>query len=466
MKTGWVQGRVVAAAVLLSAATPLWAVSEWAVDGGFPVDVTFDPDDTTVANAIALQPDGKILLAGYADIDDRRDLALARLLTDGSPDPQFSADGKAQFNFGSGVMALGGWVGAMADGRVVAVTSLIDEEGDALGYGIAVVRLLSNGTPDTTFSLDGRLSLISDGLLCSGIVEACSVVLLEDGGLLIAAIMRVDGVASPGVLKLRPDGSFDPAFGVNGVAAVRTLPSDAGTSTQPFSAVMRRHDDGRLLLAVNAGNATRTGIALLQLRADGTPDAGFGGGAAGMIDVGVDILPAIHSMHLGNDGRVTLGLMLFSFVGSGDLYGAARFRSDGTPDPGFGSAGIAAIVPGLDCDFGDCPMRAMHVDRAGRPYLIGEVRKPDVDNHSNSDVGVARFTAQGQLDTDFAPDAVRTYGFDLFGGSFNVLNREAGHAVVQDGTGRLVIAGQRRGETNAMQVWRIHTDEMFRDTFE
>ena len=71
---------------------------------------------------MAVQPDGKVVAAGAGTVGDDVDLAVARRNADGTPDPSFSADGKVNSNF----------VSAMAQGRDVALQS--DEKRVAAGY--------------------------------------------------------------------------------------------------------------------------------------------------------------------------------------------------------------------------------------------------------------------------------------------------------------------------------------------
>jgi uncharacterized delta-60 repeat protein len=88
------------------------------------LDTTFDGDGTAtidfgsladLANAAVLQPDGKIVVAGYAQADE--DVAVARINADGSPDTTFGAAGKATVDFG--FATFGYAVTLQANGRIV-----------------------------------------------------------------------------------------------------------------------------------------------------------------------------------------------------------------------------------------------------------------------------------------------------------------------------------------------------------
>ena len=104
-------------------------------------DTTFDGDGTATidfaigsdfGNDVVLQPDGKIIVAGYTAEDG--DFAVARLNTDGSPDATFGTAGKATASFGSA--AFGNTVALQGNGRIVVAGQRTG------GDDFAVARLL------------------------------------------------------------------------------------------------------------------------------------------------------------------------------------------------------------------------------------------------------------------------------------------------------------------------------------
>lgn len=459
--------------VLLALAHPTHAVAALpgTVESGFPAPVAFDGADEVAAHAISVQRDGKILLAGYAETNGEWQLAIARLLPNGTPDPQFSSDGKLVMPLLPGALSVGGWVRALPDGRIVVVSTLVtDTDGIA---GVGVVRLMPNGLPDTSFSLDGRVVLTSTTVGCS-LFLACHAALADDGSLVIAGLITAPAGGDSGVflIKLRPDGSIDTAFGDEGTVIVQQMPLAQTHKIQPLSLAMTQREDGRLLIGVTTRNGSAYGISTLQFRPDGTLDPSFVPGVAGIIDTGVELAPFVNGVHASRGGHITIGMALASPAGGPALFGAARMLPNGHPDTTFGTGGIAAMVPSLECaDTGaSCLSTVLHVDRSGRPHLIGYAERPRINNQSDVDVAVGRFTATGQLDTSYAPEAVRYYGSDILGGgSLTILNFDQGWATTQDGAGRLLIAGQRSAlgeDPDVMQVWRIYTEEMFHDEFE
>ena len=107
------------------------------------LDTSFDTDGklntpfgstTDTANAVAIQPDGKIIVAGSTYNGTNDDFALARYNVDGSLDASFSFDGKRTSAFGSGKDVRG--VALQADGKIVVAGSINNGTND----DFAVVR--------------------------------------------------------------------------------------------------------------------------------------------------------------------------------------------------------------------------------------------------------------------------------------------------------------------------------------
>ena len=422
--------------------------------------------DNVSATAIAVQPDGKLLLAGWTDTGATIELVVLRTSANGVPDPDFSGDGVVRFDFGNGTRAFGGWIGVLPDGRVMAAGTLILP--DATPSGIGLLRLLPNGSFDTTFSVDGRTVLGGDESVgCNGDRETCAVAMSNDGTLLVAGFAQ-DGQAAGGrMYKLRPDGSPDGTFGEAGVVRLDALPGNAALPLEGFFPAIAQRQDGRIVWASASRVApSGTRVAVVQLSQDGTIDSDFGDSGATTLPVtaGEHLLPV--GLHLTRDGRATLGLVRSDF--NSFTYAAARFLADGRPDPAFGSGGLAAIDPAAACASSGCEAQVSHVDARGRVYVIGRIDDPQVTEAPDTDLGVVRFTGEGLPDTRFGPDGRRAFGRDVFGPGLAVVVRETGRAVAEDRQGQLVIAGTGLdGEgVSSLRLWRIRTETVFGDHFD
>lgn len=109
----------------------------------------FAPNRNDFANGVAIQADGKIVLAGRTGGNGGR-FALARYNTNGTLDTTFSGDGKVRTDFGNGLDAAHG-VALQANGKIVAA-------GHANFHRFALARYNANGTLDSTFGGDGKVA--------------------------------------------------------------------------------------------------------------------------------------------------------------------------------------------------------------------------------------------------------------------------------------------------------------------
>lgn len=124
--------------------------------------IDFGGDDEAVYGA-ALQPDGKIVLAGASDLR----VAVARLNPNGSLDTTFSGDGKKIFSPRSTSAA----TTSACDG---APGQRAYPRGRSSAGGAVVARLRTNGTLDPDFDGDGRLTLPGAAARPSASAATCS----------------------------------------------------------------------------------------------------------------------------------------------------------------------------------------------------------------------------------------------------------------------------------------------------
>jgi uncharacterized delta-60 repeat protein len=150
---------------------------------------------------VALQPDGKILIAGAFGAD----FALVRLLPNGSPDPTFDGDGIVISDFGASES--GSSVVVLGDGRIL--LGGYREQGSAADF--ALVRYLPGGTVDTTFGTGGLATADSGA---SEIGE--QLIRLPNGKLLLAGFTNDTGAHDFLLARFQPDGALDPSFGTAG----------------------------------------------------------------------------------------------------------------------------------------------------------------------------------------------------------------------------------------------------------
>lgn len=245
-----------------------------ALDGSFGHDgvVTASFKGAATANAIALQPDGRILLAGSADLGDitpRPDFLLLRYLPDGEPDATFGASGVVTTDV-AGSSDIANAVAYMNDGRIV-VAGTADTGDDLHGSNIdvAVARYLPNGALDPTFA--GRGAITED--LGSKFDSASAVHVAGDGTVVFAGGWVRDQTPEMVVGRYRPDGTLDTTFGTGGVTRTNAAEQAAQPHADGGTAFGLAIDDhGRIIVAGRARNTA----AVLRYTPTGGLDPTFG----------------------------------------------------------------------------------------------------------------------------------------------------------------------------------------------
>lgn len=221
------------------------------------------------AFAVALQPDGKIVVGGRAD----NGFGLARYNTNGTLDPTFDFDGKKTMSFGQNL----GVISSLAidsSGRILAAGSVDNTNAVAPARVMVIARYNSNGSLDTTF--DG------DGVVTGGGTPqrfASDIALQPDGKIVVSGgtekFTSLGFQADLAVTRYLVNGALDPSFGSNGTRAV----SFASNSVGKQLAVL---PDGRILVA----GQSASDFAVARLNADGTMDSRFGGDGKVTTDFG------------------------------------------------------------------------------------------------------------------------------------------------------------------------------------
>ena len=298
---------------LVTLATPL----RGAVEG----DVALG---SSTATAVAIQPDGKIVVGGSTQSGGTTAFALMRYLPDGQPDGTFGSDGLALTDFDPSTNDAITSLVLRPDGRIVAA--------GAAGNNAALARYLPDGELDPSFG-PGHNGIVTTA---GGMLNALALDVARDGKLLIAGQAgEAGGPFDFGAARYSADGVPDAGFGTGGVAR-----TDLG-STGEWAAGVAPGPDGTVVV----GGASGSSFTVLRYLPDGRLDPAFGAG--GISKAGPDIGGA-HAMVELPDGRpVLVGEQV---AGDFRQVAVARYRVDGALDTGFGVGGVAAtdVTPGHD----------------------------------------------------------------------------------------------------------------------
>jgi uncharacterized delta-60 repeat protein len=257
-----------------------FAVARYNTDGS--LDTSFNGDgratidfggDDDAARSVTLQPDGKVVVAGYSgneSDEDSYDFAVARYNTDGSLDTSFSGDGTVKTDFaGSADSAFA--VAAQPNGRILVAGSATgpDPEGD-----FAVVRYRTDGSLDGSFGSSGKVFTDFGG----GHDEIDALALRPDGTFIAAGGSGVSEDPAPGgafaLARYLSNGKLDTSFGSGGTVETEFT----GGLDQAFGLALQT--DGKIIAAGVADQFLdpigRGDFALARYRVNGSLDSSFG----------------------------------------------------------------------------------------------------------------------------------------------------------------------------------------------
>ena len=345
-------------------------------------------DGNNHAAAMALQSDGKIVVAGIASNGYNRDFALARLNNNGSLDATFDGNGKLLLPMSEGFDRALAVVMQSDQKIVVAGFADTDPDPERDTRGFAVARLNTNGSLDTSFGRGGKVvfSMGSDWDFVNAIA------MQSDGKIILAGNMGDDIEADFAVARLNPNGSLDNSFDGDGKCVF-----SMGPDGDRINAVTVQRD-GKIVVAgavaygdsqqPGGANGTTSDFGVARLNANGSLDSTYGNGGKFIFPMsdGYDRPLAIE---LQSDGK--------SLVtgGADGAFAVARLDSGGTLDSSFGSGGKVTFK----VSDGPDTARGIALQRNGKIILAGRA-----DGEAVADFGLARLNPDGTLDAGFDGD--------------------------------------------------------------
>jgi uncharacterized delta-60 repeat protein len=353
-----------------------------------------------IANGLALQPDGKILLAGMGYPGG---IALARYTPDGALDPGFGVGGVV-----TGPEGAASGVGVQADGKIVVVGRLTAT--DSL---FALVRYRVDGSLDAAFG--------SGGIATGPAGDARALAIQPNGMIVVAGFDNDPDRADLNAFTLArfdSDGTPDLGFGSNGVVRTRI-----GLAASAFAIALQ--PDGRIVVAGGSlpeATPPSTAMALARYLPNGRLDQTFGTDGVVSTSIGAGFSGG-SDVALQPDGRIVV-------TGSTDNdFAVARFDSDGSIDETFGDFGSTTT------QVGPAPSaRAVGLGADGSIVVAGSV---------DERFALARYDSDGELDTKFGNGGVATSTIELRGGA---------NALAIQPDGRILVGGWASGESTTRFV--------------
>ncbi|MFQ3599175.1 MAG: hypothetical protein SNJ66_12660, partial [Chloroherpetonaceae bacterium] len=280
--------------------------------------------DMSVARAIELQSDGKILVAGQ--VEDV--FGMVRYNQNGTLDTTFGNRGIALAPFGS-VIHEANAIAILPDGKIV----LAGVAPSSISGAFAAARFLPNGTLDPTFGNGGKRT-ISFG----GGQDICNSLLIQpDGKMILSGYSTIQANADFAIVRLDTNGNLDLSF--NGTGARRTAVGPG----MDYAASAVLLDNGKILQLgyafIEVGGTFRSGLAAIRLNSDGAIDSTFGDNGKKFLSGFLTTQDAYVYRALKEPNEKILLSGSFSGIVGLDLF-VMRIDTSGTLDNSFGNNGI------------------------------------------------------------------------------------------------------------------------------
>jgi uncharacterized delta-60 repeat protein len=443
------------------------------------------------ARSVALQADGKILVGGNTDIvGGSDDFAVMRFNPNGSLDNTFGSGGKTLVDINAGSSDLSSTMVVYPSGKIVVA-------GQANFGTIGICRFNNNGTLDTGFDGDGKMTLE----IGYNLDQVKAMALLTDGKMILSgnylngsnndfALLRVNGIndfsvnngrmtaslglydnqvssmlvqtdgkiilagqtsssaavgssfdSSFGLMRFNTDGSLDNTFDGDGKVKTSILDIDDGCSA------LALQSDGKIIAAGTSSTGTSYVFSIARYNTNGSLDALFGTGGKKTTALGTTY-DAINSLAIQPaDGKIIAAGYIIA--GNNDC-AMFRYNSDGSTDNTFGTSGkVITAVSSLTPDL----INSIALQNDGKIVAVGRVKVG-----SFFKILVLRYTTAGVLDNTFDGDGILQITTSA--------QNDYGKEVEIQADGKIVIGGYTfNGTDNDFVIIRLNTDGTFDNTF-
>lgn len=392
------------------------------------ISVANNADDE--GRSIALQSDGKIVVAGHSRTSSTFDFMVVRCNSDGSLDTSFDTDGKVTTPVLSSDDQ-GYSVAIQSDGKIV----VAGDTSIANSTDVAIVRYNSNGSLDTSFDTDGKVTqgYGQDTLAVPPTDEddhAYDLVIEPSGSLVVAGSTSNGSSTDFLAMRFTNTGALDTTFSGDGVA---TNSLHAGTD---MARALLRQADGKLLLVGQSSNGSNNDFAALRYNTDGTLDTTFTGDGTQLyiVNTGNDDAWGVTQQA---DGKLVLAGG--TVAGTTTDAGLIRTALDGTLDTTFNSTGRLTTTAGVTIN----DANSVVVLPTGKVVAIGTA----FITATLQDIAIAAYNPDGTPDTSFSGDGLYTFVAST--------NNDLVPAATVQSDGKIVVAGSRLNTNRDLFVARI-----------
>jgi len=368
--------------------------SDGSSDNSFDTDgkLSFDFGSTDEFQDVVVQSDGKIVVVGTS----ANNFLVARYNTNGSLDTSFDTDGSDTEDIGTGTTDAAKSVVLQSDGKIVVAGNS--------GNSFAIVRYNTDGSLDTSFDTDGKVTT-----LFSGVTAAESVVLQSDGKIVVAGVAATNFA----VARYNLNGSLDNTFDTDGKVL-----TDIGVALGDYGASVTLQSDGKIVVAGTSAN----NFAVARYNTNGSLDTSFN--TNGTITTDFGLTDEAYSVVVQNNGKILVGGVAYN--GSNQDMAISRYNSNGTPDTTFGTDGKTVLnISGNDFLY-SLQIQSGKILAVGRSSNQGsnfalarfsDASEPSAPTLNTVTAGDRRITVSFTAGSDNGA-AITDYEYSLNGGSY------------------------------------------------
>jgi uncharacterized delta-60 repeat protein/uncharacterized repeat protein (TIGR01451 family) len=287
-----------------------YALARYNTDGS--LDTSFSSDGIVIQsigseddrlNGMALQSDGKILVAGISSDGASADLVIVRFNADGTLDTTFDGDGVVEATItGEGVS-----LAVQGDDKIVIAAAL----SNGTNFDFALARYTADGSLDSSFDSDGIVTTA----VGSGDDVATAVAVQPDGKILAAGLFSNGTDNDIGLVRYNADGSLDTSFGSNGKTTTSI------SANEDFPSATGFQEDGKILVAGAINTPSTDDLILIRYNADGSLDTTFGGDGIVTSDL---VSTENYRLAIQDDGKI----LVEGPTPARDVFAVLRFLGD------------------------------------------------------------------------------------------------------------------------------------------
>jgi uncharacterized delta-60 repeat protein len=359
-------GKIVLAGSCFNGADNDFCLARYNPNGS--LDTSFDADGKVITpldasndtgSALAIQSDGKILVAGSCFTGSTNDFCLARYNPNGNLDTSFDGDGKIFTPTGGGR-----GVAIQSDGKIIVAGSC---SGD-----FCLARYNPNGSPDASFGSDGKVITPTNG-------GGLAVAIQSDGKIIVAGSCFSGSGVDFCMARYNSNGSLDTSFNADG-KVITPLGSPFAFDTGSAVAIQ---SDGKIVLAGSCITGFVYDFCVVRYNSDGSLDTSFDGDGNVITHLGSPFsFASAFGVKIQSDGKIVVA---GSCQGNFDEdFCLARYNPNGSLDTSFDGDGKVITPIGTAGDVG----WALAIQSDGKIVVAGSC---------DGDFCVARF---GVTDSD------------------------------------------------------------------